>query len=39
MAQQLQEPTADELAASTPGEFWDRLYRERADDGAPWGTG
>ncbi|MFE6594120.1 class I SAM-dependent methyltransferase [Streptomyces sp. NPDC057781] len=38
MAQQPQGPTAEQLAASTPGEFWDSLYRERADDGAPWGT-
>lgn len=38
MAQQLQGPTAEELAARTPGEFWESLYRERAHGGAAWGT-
>ncbi|MBG0851360.1 class I SAM-dependent methyltransferase [Streptomyces spinoverrucosus] len=37
MAQQPQGPTAEELAARTPGEFWESLYSERADGGAAWG--
>ncbi|NSC25682.1 class I SAM-dependent methyltransferase [Streptomyces albus subsp. chlorinus] len=38
MTQRSQGPTAEELAAATPGEFWEGLYRERADDGAFWGA-
>ncbi|MGW3974480.1 class I SAM-dependent methyltransferase [Streptomyces ardesiacus] len=30
-------PSAEELAARTPGEFWESLYRERVGDGA-WGA-
>ncbi|MBT2415690.1 class I SAM-dependent methyltransferase [Streptomyces sp. ISL-12] len=38
MAQRSQGPTAADLAAQEPGEFWEDLYRRRADDLAAWGA-
>ncbi|MFF2654331.1 class I SAM-dependent methyltransferase [Streptomyces sp. NPDC058045] len=38
MAQQPRVPTAADLAAQTPEEFWEGLYRQRADDAAVWAS-
>ncbi|UCM89347.1 class I SAM-dependent methyltransferase [Streptomyces marincola] len=38
MAQQPEGPTAEELAARTPGEFWESRYRAWADSGATWAS-
>ncbi|OKK02991.1 class I SAM-dependent methyltransferase [Streptomyces sp. CB02400] len=38
MAQQPQGPTAADLAAQKPEEFWEKLYHRRADDTVAWGA-
>lgn len=38
MVQQSHGPTAADLAAQKPGEFWEDLYRQRALDQSAWGS-